>query len=147
LPCSRTIRTQGRYLIPNYQSQSYGGYFIEKWAKNRWDAQAGIRFDYKNIDTRRVRAGTQTLSAYSFNFSTLGSSINVGYKILPDWKTNATFSLATRAPHVNELLIDGIHHGTGTYERGNLEFTSRDNHSMFRLPTAIPAKTKRCNWT
>lgn len=110
----------GRYLIPNYKSQSYGGYFIERWAKGSWDAQAGVRFDNKNIATRRIRAGTQTLSAYHFDFSTLASSLNVGYKILPEWKTGASFSLATRAPHVNELLVDGIHHGTGTYERGDL---------------------------
>lgn len=28
--------------------------------------------------------------------------------------------MATRAPHVNELLTNGIHHGAGTYEVGNI---------------------------
>lgn len=110
----------GRYLIPNYTAYTLGGYAIEKWSKGAWDVQAGIRFDNKQIDTRRLRAGTQTLSAYNFDFSTLASSFNAGYKILPQWRTNATVSVATRAPHVNELLVDGIHHGSGTYERGDI---------------------------
>jgi iron complex outermembrane receptor protein len=33
---------------------------------------------------------------------------------------NATITLATRAPHVSELLSNGIHHGTATYEVGNI---------------------------
>jgi iron complex outermembrane recepter protein len=131
----------GRYLIPNYNAQSYGAYFIERWAKNRWDAQAGVRFDYKNIDTRRIRAGSQTLSAYNFDFSTLASSANVGYKILPEWKANASFSLSTRAPHVNELLVDGIHHGSGTYEKGNLNLQPEQSFNL-SLNSSYASKNK-----
>jgi iron complex outermembrane receptor protein len=130
----------GRYLIPNYNSYTYGGYVIEKWAKGKWDAQAGIRFDNKTIDTRRLRAGTQTLSVYNFNFSTLGSSFNAGYKILPQWKSNATVSLSTRAPHVNELLVDGIHHGTGTYERGNINL-KREQSFLLSLSNTYSSKS------
>ncbi|HEU4470917.1 MAG TPA: TonB-dependent receptor [Flavisolibacter sp.] len=111
----------GRYLIPNYRSYSYGAYGIEKWAKGQWDVQAGIRVDAKEIQTTRLRAGTGVRSAYNFDFTTLASSVNAGYKLMPGWKINGGVSLSTRAPHVNELLIDGIHHGTGTYERGNID--------------------------
>lgn len=131
----------GRYLIPNYQSYTYGGYAIEKWARGKWDAQAGLRFDYKQIDTRRIRAGTQTLYAYTFNFSTLGSSVNVGYKLLPEWRTNLTASLATRAPHVNELLVDGIHHGSGTYERGNPDLKPEQSLNL-SLTNSYTSKNK-----
>lgn len=131
----------GRYLIPNYQSFSYGGYAIEKWAKDKWDAQAGIRFDYKQIDTRRIRAGTQTLYAYTFNFPTLAASANVGYRPLPEWRTNITASLATRAPHVNELLVDGIHHGSGTYERGNPDLQPEQSFNL-SLANSYTSKNK-----
>ena len=110
----------GRYLIPNYRSHSVGGYAIEKWAKNKWDAQAGIRYDNKDITTRRLQAASQTFTSYQFNFSTLASSFNAGYKVVPEWKLNSNISLATRAPQVNELLTNGIHHGAGTYEAGDI---------------------------
>ncbi len=110
----------GRYLIPNYRSYSFGGYAIEKWAKNNWDLQAGIRYDGKDINTKELRTGSRLYPAYHFNFSTLATSFNAGYRILPDWKINSNLSLSTRAPHINELLTNGIHHGAGTYEVGDI---------------------------
>lgn len=110
----------GRYLIPNYRSYSFGGYVIEKWAKNKWDLQAGIRYDTKDINTSRLQAASQTYTAYHFDFATLASSFNAGFKLLPEWKINSNISLATRAPQVNELLTNGIHHGSGTYEIGDI---------------------------
>ncbi len=110
----------GRYLIPNYRAYSYGGYAIEKWAKGKWDVQAGLRYDDKNIHTNRLEAGSQIYTAYHFNFSTLGSSLHAGYSPWKPLKIKASASIATRAPHVNELLTNGIHHGAGTYVQGNI---------------------------
>jgi iron complex outermembrane recepter protein len=109
----------GRYLIPNYTSYSIGGYYIEKWSKHDWDVQAGIRYDNKTINTIRLKSNNDT-TIYGFNFSTLASSINAAYKINDNWKANVNVSLASRAPYVNELLSDGIHHGTATYEKGDI---------------------------
>lgn len=120
----------GRYLIPNYRSHSVGGYAIEKWAKNKWDAQAGIRYDNKDITTRRLQAASQTFTSYQFNFSTLASSFNAGYKVVPEWKLNSNISLATRAPQVNELLTNGIHHGAGTYEAGDIYLKPERSFNM-----------------
>ncbi len=110
----------GRYIIPAYKEYNWGAYWIEKWNKNRWDAQAGVRYDHKTINTNRLANGT-TFSHNSFKFATLGSSLNVGYRLTEHWKANANLGLASRAPHVNELLSDGIHHGTATYEEGNID--------------------------
>ncbi|HVG11524.1 MAG TPA: TonB-dependent receptor [Flavisolibacter sp.] len=110
----------GRYLIPNYNARSFGAYALEKWAREKWNVEAGIRFDDKNINTSRLQSASQTFTAYQFHFSTLASSLNAGYKLTPQWKVNANVALSTRAPHVNELLTNGIHHGAGTYEQGNI---------------------------
>ena len=110
----------GRYLIPNYHSNSYGAYAIEKWAKGKWDAQAGLRFDSRGITTARLQSASQTFTGYNFDFSTFASSVNAGYKLLPAWKTNLSFAVSTRAPQVNELLTNGIHNGAGTYEVGDI---------------------------
>lgn len=109
----------GRYFIPNYFSYSFGGYFIEKWSRHNWDLQAGIRYDNKNIDTRRLKFNGDTIN-HEFHYSTLASSFNAAWKPSNRWKFNTNISLASRAPHVNELLSDGIHHGTATYEKGDI---------------------------
>lgn len=109
----------GRYFIPNYFATSFGGYFIEKWSKHKWELQAGIRYDKKAINTTRLKFNSDTIN-YNFNFSTLASSFNTIYKATEKWKLILNISLASRAPYVNELLSDGIHHGTATYEKGDI---------------------------
>ncbi len=109
----------GRYFIPNYFAYSFGGYYIEKWSKHKWELQAGIRYDHKTINTSRLRFNGDTIN-YAFNFSTWASSFNAVFKPTDNWKLNANISFASRAPYVNELLSDGIHHGTATYEKGNI---------------------------
>lgn len=109
----------GRYFIPNYRSYSYGAYYIEKWSRHQWELQGGLRFDHKNINTERLRFGGDTLNN-SFRFSTAAASFNSIFKPSNNWRLNVNVSLANRAPHVNELLSDGIHHGTATYEQGNI---------------------------
>ncbi|RYY58384.1 MAG: TonB-dependent receptor, partial [Chitinophagaceae bacterium] len=113
----------GRYLIPNYRSYTYGAYAIEKWEKHAWELQAGVRYDHKSINTDRMLQGADTSFANnSFDFSTYAASFNTGYKISDRWKVNFNLSLSTRAPYVNELLIYGIHHGTATFEIGDMNF-------------------------
>jgi iron complex outermembrane receptor protein len=111
----------GRYLIPNYRSASYGVYAIERWSSGNWELQGGLRFDTKSINTTRLQTASQTFTRYQFRFNTLAGSLHAGYRVTPSWKANASLSLSTRAPHVNELLTNGIHHGSGTYEVGNIQ--------------------------
>jgi len=110
----------GRYFIPYYKSLNLGAFYIVKWNKEKWDIQSGVRFDQKNINTNRLLADSVVFDQYTFNFSTLGASLNAGYAFTKQLKVNGTITLATRAPYVNELLSNGIHHGTATYEIGNI---------------------------
>ena len=110
----------GRYLIPNYKAYTNGGYYIEKWSKSKWEAQGGLRYDNKIINTNRLRSGGILFDQYSFNFSTLASSFNLGFRPNEHWKINSNLALSSRAPQVNELLSNGIHHGTATFEEGNI---------------------------
>lgn len=117
----------GRYFIPNYFAYSSGAYYIEKWSKHKWEIQGGVRYDNKAINTSRLRFNTNTIN-YDFNFSTFASSVNAIYKSNDNWRLNTNVSLASRAPYVNELLCDGIHHGTATFEKGSI--TLRPENSI-----------------
>lgn len=119
----------GRYFIPNYFAYSFGGYYLEKWAKHKWELQAGIRYDNKTINTTRLKFNNDTIN-YDFNFSTLASSFNALYKLNAGWRLNTNISLASRAPYVNELLSDGIHHGTATYEKGDINLVPEKSFNI-----------------
>lgn len=131
----------GRYFIPNYLSATFGGYWIEKWTKHQWEIEGGLRYDAKKVDTKRLLFnGTE--SNYVFNYSTLASSFNTAYKIGQQAKANISITLANRAPYVNELLSDGIHQGTGTYEQGDINLkTERSVNIAAGFTYANKAKT------
>ncbi len=131
----------GRYFIPDYFAATYGSYWIEKWAKHKWEIQGGLRFDNKSIDTKRLRFnGTE--EDHVFTYSTLASSFNTSYKINENAKVNASVTLSNRAPYVNELLSDGIHQGTGTYEQGDVNLkTERSVNIALGFSYANKAKT------
>lgn len=119
----------GRYLIPNYLSGTYGGYWIEKWNHKKWDVEAGFRFDHKQIETKRLRYNG-TRADHDFDFSTIGTSLNTGYRFTDQLRANINGSITSRAPQVNELLIDGIHEGAGTYELGDIHLQPEHSYNL-----------------
>lgn len=138
---------KGRYLIPAYNSQTYGAYWIEKWKKNKWELQGGIRYDFKQISTVQYPYNNQPVE-HDFDFSTIGASFNTIYHLSDHIRINGMVSLANRAPHVNELLIDGIHQGTATYELGdvNLKIEQAVN-TVLGLSYSNEEKSVNIDWS
>lgn len=120
----------GRYLIPAYRSFSVGAYYITKWQGKKWNAEAGARFDHKKLDSYRLREGVK-FEENHLQFSTIAASFNAGYKITPVWKVSGNLALAQRAPQVNELLSNGVHHGTATFESGNINLVPEQSFNFF----------------
>lgn len=112
-------RTYGRYFIPNYDAFSAGGYLIENWRAGKLNVQGGLRADYKSIATKRLRFNNSEIN-HDFHFTTLAASANALYNFNRKIKANLMVVFAGRAPDVNELLSDGIHHGTANYEKGDI---------------------------
>lgn len=110
----------GRYFIPAYRAFNLGGYYLLKWSREAWDLHGGLRYDQRNINTNRLRAGGAEFAQYNFDFNTMAASLQAGFRATEHWKWTAGATLSSRAPHVNELLSNGIHHGTATYEEGNI---------------------------
>jgi iron complex outermembrane receptor protein len=117
-------RYAGRYFIPAYRAYNYGGYYIGKWSKKRWETQAGVRFDSKNLYTNRILSNGDAFDEFGFNFNTVAASANIGYKFTAGLKSNINMTMSTRAPQVNELLSNGIHHGAATFESGDIYLKS-----------------------
>ena len=109
----------GRYFIPNYQSFTGGAYWIEKFSVSNWELSSGLRYDMKKVGTQRLQYNGEEIS-HDFNFSTMAAVFNVQFKPNEHIRLNAGTGLSSRAPHVNELLSNGIHHGTATFEEGDI---------------------------
>jgi len=128
------IWSGSRFFLPNYTNLLLGLYGIRKWEKNDLQFEAGLRYDYRSLEVFRNQNGQNFQVDRQFN--NLSSSFAINY--VPNnnmsWVNN--FSLAWRPPHVNELYVNGLHHGTANFEIGDpnlnsetsLKYTSQFNY-------------------
>ncbi|NGM64258.1 TonB-dependent receptor [Sphingobacterium sp. SGR-19] len=121
-------------IIPNFDSYAAGIFAVHQFHIDRWHAEIGGRYDFKYLDIagyryrRSVIADDGTIEQYLLTDTrrfhnasgTAGTLYHFSSKL--SWKSN--IGLAWRAPSVNELYSDGVHHGSATYELGNPDLRS-----------------------
>jgi len=107
----------GRFLIPNFINNSWGAFAVERYIQHQHEFELGLRYDKKYLQSFYYK--NQVLQEPVIDMANW--SINGGWIFKPDSKlhvyTNA--GSAWRAPAVNELYSDGLHHGTASIEKGN----------------------------
>jgi iron complex outermembrane recepter protein len=123
-----------RFFVPNYEALNGGVFAIEKYSTGKWVFEAGVRYDVRNIFNITRNNG----SAFSDkNFSNVSGNLGVQYKV-NDWlSANANVSTAWRAPQVNELFSDGLHHGSARIEKGNPDLLAERANSYMASVNAV----------
>jgi iron complex outermembrane receptor protein len=106
-----------RLFIPNYQSFNAGIFITEKYNYRKWDFEGGIRYDYKSI--YNTTDNENKFSYPDLNFNNLSGNIGAQYRLNGSTRLLINTSTAWRAPQVNELYANGLHHGAARLERGN----------------------------
>lgn len=103
-------------LIPDAITYDNGLYGLLKVTYGNWNAEGGVRYDNRLLQTLEVFNGMAKLhNRYeSFNYS-FGVSRTKEQSSL-----RGNVSSGFRAPHSSELLADGVHHGSVRYEVGNV---------------------------
>ncbi|MEY3368308.1 MAG: hypothetical protein RI973_1463 [Bacteroidota bacterium] len=104
-------------LIPDYNSQTAGFFWVERWRNYPFplELEAGLRFDLRQIQA--LRRGNEVLDS-TLNFRNLSASAGAIYRFSDQWRLRLNAGSAWRAPGVNELYSEGVHHGSASYERG-----------------------------
>lgn len=105
-------------LIPSFDQMDNGAFSIAYFSKGKWDVQLGIRYDLRILqlsdsDYRREFGSPNAAFGTVWSDSTKTIRFNV--------------SSGFRAPHVSELLSDGVHHSALRYEKGNKNLKSEQS--------------------
>jgi iron complex outermembrane receptor protein len=108
-------------LIPDARTNDLGFYSTLDYERKQFGLSAGLRLDYKQIDSKE--------QDYDKLFSALSSSAGVYFK-QQSHLLRLTYSGAFRAPHFAELFADGIHHGTNRYELGNTDLELEKGYQL-----------------
>ncbi len=107
----------GRPLIPNFNQFNIGIFWIERYVKNNWELEAGVRYDYRTLSTHRI-VSRQKVSN-DFSFSNASGTVGATRNFSQNFSARLNAGSAWRAPNVSELFSDGVHHGAAAFERGD----------------------------
>ncbi|WP_407426056.1 TonB-dependent receptor [Arcticibacter sp.] len=105
-------------MIPNYDSFGAGAYGLVKLFKRNYELEVGARYDYRNLDALGYNRDGQ-LYGDVHNFHNISLSAGGVLHLNNHFHLRSNFGTAWRPPVVSELYSDGLHHGTGSYERGD----------------------------
>lgn len=121
-------------IIPNFDSYAAGIFAVHQFHIDRWHVEIGGRYDFKYLDIAGYRyqrneidnngAVEQYLLTDNRKFHNASGTAGTLYHFSPKFSWKSNIGLAWRAPSVNELYSDGVHHGSATYELGNPDLRS-----------------------
>ncbi len=130
-------------LIPNFQNWTGGVFLIERIVRSQWEIEGGIRYDFRNLDVYRIPRGQQDIIESNKQNENFTSTFGLNFRPNSQWNFLLNMTSAWRAPTVNELYSDGVHHGAASYEKGdenlnaevatNLSFTTNYITKLFQL--------------
>ncbi len=141
---------QGVRLIPNYRTFSGGVFGWSQFVFESWEAEIGARLDYESVETfQRARIGGASAPIEENQFKYLTPSFVAGilWRPVDVFKSNLTFSSASRAPTVNELFIDGVSQGLAGFEEGDKDLDVERSYSLSMDLTYTPARWLSANVT
>lgn len=107
------------FLIPNYRSYGAGLFAIERYARNRWTAEGGLRVDYRWLRAFFLNEQTNVVTDETRQWQNLTGSLGLTYQLRPQLTLSANVGTAWRPPSVSDLYSNGLHQSAVAYERGN----------------------------
>lgn len=108
-------------LVPRSQMQSYGVFMVESFDTGAFTHQFGTRVEQTDIDSQAVSG---------LNYTPVSASASTLWKIDKQHQLNLAFTRSARAPQIQELLSDGFHHATRSWERGDLHLQEESSYNL-----------------
>lgn len=111
---------EGRFFIPNYRSYTGSGWLIERWMGDSvLIAEAGIRYDYRFLQSYMWQ--NNEIISPVLRFADWAANFGLILRLNDKAQITGGISRAWRAPNVNELYSNGLHHGAAAVELGKTD--------------------------
>jgi iron complex outermembrane receptor protein len=118
-----TPGTGVRPLIPHYTRYLPSISWVEKWTSTSVEIEGGMRYEYQQLRVKHFDAANNLLKPV-FHFHNLAWSAGLRYAPSGTMVFNSHLGFTRRAPHVNELFSEGLHHGAAAIEEGDQSLSS-----------------------
>ena len=110
-----------RFFIPNYEALNLGAFWIERWDKNKWLLEGGVRADHRKL--YNISNNDNSVVFDEKNYTSVSGNFGATYRLSPEAQFTLGASSAWRPPAINELYSDGLHHGVLRLEKGDASLT------------------------
>ena len=107
-----------RPILPNYNRYRVGFFSIQEWELVRWVITSGARYDYEYVLAQKYDR-QNLLQKPEFSFHNFSLSLGATFRVNEKLQYSSDLALASRPPHVIELLSEGLHHGAASIEIGD----------------------------
>lgn len=97
-------------VAPNITNQ-WGAFFLESWEKDNLNIDFGLRLENQNLNANSVN--------FEHSKTGLSASVSTVYTFQEDWRLALNAFRTERAPNAEELLSNGPHLATSSYELGD----------------------------
>jgi iron complex outermembrane receptor protein len=106
-------------LIPDFDSQAYGGFaFVKKsWKKNTFNI--GARLDYRKLNSYAFEGEEVSFAPINNEFTNLSAALGYTHEFNEALSFKANAGTAFRGPNIAELSSNGVHEGAFRFEVGN----------------------------
>lgn len=109
---------RGAGLIPDYRQWNIGLFAIQKWRKEKWLLEGGLRLDKQYFQVWTF--DQEELITPEFNLYFISASAGATVHINGNAKFASNLGVSTRPPHITELFSNGLHHSAASIEAGLL---------------------------
>jgi iron complex outermembrane receptor protein len=112
---------ESEIIVPRTLTQSYSVFAVESFDAGPVTYQFGTRVEQTDIDPEGM-AG--------FSYTPVSASASAVWKIDSRHQLNLAVTRSSRAPQAQELLSDGFHHATRSYELGNRSLKEETSYNL-----------------
>ncbi len=98
-------------FVPPSLTRQFGAFTLQRLDLGAWDLEAGARLERQNVES--------DTTGLDRDFTTVSLSGGAAYTFAGGWLAGVSLSRTERAPNAEELLSDGPHLATRTFEVGD----------------------------
>jgi iron complex outermembrane receptor protein len=114
-------KATGDSIVPQTETHSYGVFAVESFNVGVINSQFGLRVEDTTLDPQGVA---------SLNYTPVSASASGLWKINDSNSLNLALTRSQRAPQVQELLANGYHDATRSFEEGNINLHEETSYNL-----------------
>lgn len=109
------------------RTTQFGLFTLQEFDLGRWGLEIGARYERTDVTSQVILTPDDDdgeVVPVDRSFDAFSGAVNLSYEMSPGIRIGVTGSRSERAPSAEELLSNGIHVATQSYEFGNPFFTT-----------------------